>query len=332
MALNSKEYILAITGATGHLGTVILLQALERGFKVRASFRTWKPEIEHENLTWVKGDLSVDSLKELLASANAVIHCAAKISIDGDRDGSVKQTNIQGTRNVLEACLDCPGIRVVHVSSTHAVVEEGKDDLFDEGRPLKSADYAAYDYSKAESERVVHEFIKEHKLHAVIVRPSSIVGPPDFRPSILGASLLDLYLGKLPALTSGGYDFVDVRDVASSCLTAIEKGRTGETYLLTGTFHELKSMGDMIRELGGAKTPRIIPINWLLPLAPAVGLFSKLQGRSSPFTREGLLTLRNAHPNMSHEKARAELNHRPRETKEALQDLVAWWKSKNMIP
>jgi dihydroflavonol-4-reductase len=329
--MNSNENTLAITGATGHLGTTILLQALEKGIKVRAAFRSWKPDIQHENLSWIKGDLSVDSIRELLASANAVIHCAAKISIDGDRDGSVKQTNVQGTRNVFEACLQCPGIRIVHVSSTHAIIEEGKDELFDESRPLKSAKYAAYDYSKAESERVVHEFIAAHKLHIVIVRPSSILGLPDYRPSLLGTALLDLYKGKLPALTSGGYDFIDVQDVASSCLTAIDQGRSGETYLLTGTFHELKALGDMIRELGGARTPMIIPINCLLPLAPIVGLFSKLRGKTSPFTRESLLTLRNAHPNMSHEKAQTELNHRPREIKEVVQDLIAWWKSNNMI-
>lgn len=326
-----KNKIVAITGATGHLGTAIVLLALDRGFKVRALYRSTKPNIEHEDLTWFKGDLSVSSLELFLASANAVIHCAAKISVHGDPDGSVKQTNIGGTTNLMEAAQSIPSIRIVHVSSTHAATEFPKDEDYNEERALKSEDSAAYDFSKAQSERVVNDWVQNKNANALIVRPSSMLGQPDLRPSLLGTALLDLYKGKLPALTSGGYDFVDVRDVAAACLNAVTMGRPGETYLLTGKYYDLHELSNVIHELGGAKPPRVIKITWLLPLLPLVNLYAKITRKSAPFTREGLVTLQNAHPNMSHEKAKTELRYNPRNIESSVQDLIDWWKEQKLI-
>jgi dihydroflavonol-4-reductase len=325
-----KDQIVAITGATGHLGTAIVLLALDRGFKVRALYRNGKPGIEHENLSWIKGDLSVASLELFLASANAIIHCAAKISIHGDADGSVKLTNIGGTKNLMEAARSNPTLRIVHVSSTHAATEFPQDEVYNEERPLKSEDAAAYDFSKAESERIVNEYVQNTNANALIVRPSSMLGPPDLRPSLLGAALLGLYKGELPALTSGGYDFVDVRDVAAACLNAVTMGRAGETYILTGRYYDLHELSQLIHELGGSKPPRIIKITWLLHLLPFVNLYSRITGKAAPFTREGLVTLQNGH-NMSHEKAKRELRYNPRNIESSVQDLIEWWKDQNLI-
>lgn len=322
---------IAVTGASGHLGTAITLEALSRGLKVRAGYSSYKPDIEHENLTWVKGDLSPGPLNELFSGVEGIIHSAAKISVHGDRDGSVKKTNVDGTANVIEACRQLESHRLVHVSSSSTLEEYPHDQPFDETRPLKGPDASAYEYSKALSEKLVLEAVRSEQLNAVIVRPSGMFGPPDLRQSKIGSMLLEIYLGKMPALISGGYDFVDMRDVAIGTVNALTQGQSGETYLLTGYYLELKTIANLLHSIGGAKVPITIPVSLLMTLLPLVRLFSYFTGSADSFTKEGLSTFRDGHPAMSSDKARTELGYQPRPINESLLDLLSWWKETGLV-
>lgn len=319
----------AVTGGSGHLGTAIILEALARGLTVYAGYSSYKPDIQNPRLTWVQGDLSIDPLEKLLGDAQAVIHTAAKVSVHGDKDGSVMKTNLEGTRNLLDVCRSRPGIRLIHVSSAGCVMEKPRETPFDETRPLKTADYPPYDYSKALAETQVLKHVMEHQLDAVIVRPSGIFGQPDLRGSIITTMMKEIFHGKLPVLISGGYDLVDVRDVATGTLNAMTMGQKGETYLLCGTYQTLKELSVKLQALGGAKAPVCIPISLVIALLPLVRLFSKLSGSGDSFTREGLIIFRDGHPNMNCAKAQRELDYHPRPIEQSLQDLITWWQNKH---
>lgn len=316
----------AVTGGSGHLGTAVILEALARGLTVYAGYSSYKPKIENSRLTWFQGDLGTTPLEKLLGDAQAVIHTAARISVHGDKDGSVMKTNVEGTRNLLDLCRARNNIRLVHVSSAGCVVEKPSNTVFDESRPLKGAGAPAYDYSKALAEELVRQYVRDHDVDAVIVRPSGIFGQPDLRGSIISTMMKEIYMGKLPVLISGGYDLVDVRDVAIGTLNAMTMGRKGETYLLSGLYQTLKDLAHKLEKLGGAKAPPCIPVSLVIALLPLVRLFSRLSGSGDSFTREGLTIFRDGHPNMDSGKARKELDYQPRPIEDSLHDLVSWWR------
>lgn len=318
---------IAITGGSGHLGTAVILEALARGLTVYAGYSSYKPDIEDPRLTWFQGDLGPGPLEQLLGDAQAVVHTAAKVSVHGDRDGSVMKTNVEGTRNLLELCRARGNVRLVHVSSAGCVMEKPRETPFDESRPWKTAQHPAYDYSKALAEELVLKYVRDEKLDAVIVRPSGIFGQPDLRGSIISTMMKEIFLGKLPVLISGGYDLVDVRDVAIGTLNAVTMGRSGETYLLCGTYQTLKDLSIKLEKLGGARAPICIPVSLVIALLPIVRLFARLSGSGDSFTREGLIIFRDGHPNMDCSKAGRELDYHPRPIEDSLHDMVSWWRS-----
>lgn len=322
----SSVQTVAVTGASGHLGTGIVLAALGRGLKVRAGYASYKPDIEHESLTWVKGGLDPEPLQELLAGADAVVHSAAKISVHGDPDGSVMRTNVGGTQNVIDACLAAGNIRLVHLSSATVLEEYPHDQPFDENRPFKGPETSAYEYSKVLSEELITKEVRERGLNAIIARPSGMFGPPDLRDSKIGSLLMELYRGDAPMLLSGGYDLVDMRDVAEAIINGLTQGRPGEAYLLTGNYLTLKAMCKHLQQHGGAKAPMVISVNLLLMLYPLVAMIFKLTKSGESFTKEGLRTFKDGHPAMSSQKAMDELGFAPRPLQDSVRDLVSWWK------
>jgi len=318
---------IAITGASGHLGTAIVNELLNKdGIEVTAQYHTQHPPISGSNLTWIQGDLSKSSLEELIKNSDYVIHCAALISISGPQNGKVHETNVNGTKRVVEMCIENKVKRLVHVSSTHALQEIPADEVYDEKRPYKTAIDFAYDFSKARAEKYVLEIVRSGRLDALIVRPSSMLGPCDYKPSLLGAAIWDISKRKVPAMVKGGYNFVDVRDVAKAVVNSIEKGVKGESYNLTGTYFEMKDLANIISSIAGVKPPRIIVPNFVIQVAiPFIALQMKLTKKQPKFTKESILVLKHGHRMMSNEKAKTILGLKTRPIEESLRDLLRWF-------
>jgi dihydroflavonol-4-reductase len=318
--------VVAITGGSGHLGCSVINELLkDDDTLIRAQYRSFLPPIKSSRLSWFKGDLSLESLNSLIEDTTVVIHSAARISIDGDRDGSVHKTNVEGTQNVIDACLRNGGTRLIHISSTHALQEFPHDEPFDEERPYKTSNNLAYDFSKAEGERLVKQAVAQDKLDAVILRPASLIGPPDYNLSLLGKAIWQFSKGKLPAVVTGGYSFVDVRDVARSVVSAIDNGVTGESYNLTGTYMQIGDVAKIAAKVGGSHPPFATLPHWVLkPFIPIIKLYSLATGAALPFTKDSLSILKNAHPNMVYTKAKNQLNHSPRPVKTTIEDLIKW--------
>jgi len=316
---------IAITGGSGHLGTGIILRLLERGFAVVAQYRTYKPTIQNQNLQWIKGNLSdVEHLKELVTGCEAVIHCAGLISIGNKTYAELDETNISGTANVIGACIENGNTRLIHISSSNAVEEFSENGVFTEDQKYKLDKSFGYQTTKAMAEIMVLSAIKEEGLDAVILRPTAIVGPPDFRHSLMGQTILDFVHKKFPILTTGGYDIVDLRDVAESAINSIELGKKGEVYLLGGHYVTVTELAKLSNP---SYNPALIPIHVLLAFLPFINLYQKIFNTNLPITRESLLTLKNAPKKVDSSKAKRVLKHNPRPVKETITDLTTWFKT-----
>ncbi len=324
---------IAVTGAGGHIGNVICRRLIEQGYQVRAMCHSFRKSLLDLDIELVDGDiLNLADVTTLVTGCDAVFHCAGIISISGDPDGTVYKTNTEGPRNILKACLDTGVRRIIHISSVHAVAELPHTTPYDESRPYKTALDPAYDYSKACGEQMLLEGSANTAIEIIILRPSSVLGPFDFKPSLLGAALLDFYFQKIPFLPQGGYDFVDVRDVANAAVNALQMGRSGEIYILSGSYYTFRKFAKVIKKVTGKKVPqRVIPYRWLKALLPLVSMWSKWTGSSPAFTRESIDIIHNGHPHMNHSKAKKELHFSARSLEESLLDYYTWQKESGKI-
>ncbi|MCA9696930.1 MAG: NAD-dependent epimerase/dehydratase family protein, partial [Myxococcales bacterium] len=209
-----------VTGANGHLGANVVRALIERGDRVKVLVHRSSAALAELGNAVELVDGSViepASLRAAFTGADRVYHLAAVISLAGDGDGRMERVNVGGTAHVAQACREASVERLVHVSSVHAYAQDPLDAILDETRPQVAAGGAgvsAYDRSKARSEAIV----REAGLDAVIVNPTGVLGPVDFGPSRMGKLICDLAGGRMPALLEGGFDFVDVRDVATGVL------------------------------------------------------------------------------------------------------------------
>lgn len=322
------QITIAVTGASGHIGNVVCRQLIEKGFRVRALCRSDTRALEGVNVEIVPGNvLDPASLEKLVEGCDAVIHCAAIISINGDPNGMVFKTNTEGPANVLAAAARAGLRRMIHVSSVHAVEELPHNQPFNEQRPYKKAGAYPYDYSKAVGEQVLCGHAGGPEI--IIVRPSAVIGPFDFKPSELGAAMVRFMRRQIPALPEGGYNFVDVRDVASSIINALETGKSGQVYHLTGTYYSMKNFAQLFQKVTGIKTTRrVLPYRLMRPMARFMEGWAKMTGTPPLFTREAIDAVKNGHPDMDNSKAVRELGHQCRPLEESIRDFYKWYQNK----
>ena len=312
---------ISITGASGHLGSCLIQMLLQEGYFVNALYYQFKPTIHHPNLQWIKGDiLSSESLDELLLNSSLIIHSASVISIGNIDEQTVYKTNVKGTEAVINSCLKHHA-KLIYISSSAAVMETKEDEVFDENRPYKSKSDFIYSWTKALSEKKVLTATNENNLDAIIIRPSAIVGPPDFKPSLFGKTILAIADRKIPAITDGGYNLIDVRDLSQTIINSITKGVSREVYLVSGTYYSMKQIANAIRP---ENRLFIIPLNILLLILPIITFYSRFFSLHLPITRESLITLKNAPKQMDCTKAKNNLNHTIRPLSETIKDLLLW--------
>ena len=321
-----------VTGASGHVGANLVRTLLAQNRPTRALVHTHRRALEELDIECFKGDIcNLNSLLRVFQGADVVYHLAADVSILPDQWPSLEAVNIFGTRNVVEACLKCGVRRLVHFSSIQAVTRKSKGAPIDESCPLvDSPKWPPYDRSKAAGEREVLKGI-EKGLDAVIIRPTAIVGPHDYRPSSFGEAIMAFARGQLPALVEGGFDWVDVRDVASGAIYAEERALTGARYMLSGHWVPLRRVAALAEEITGIPAPRFVLPLWLARFgAPLFTGFDRLMGREPLFTSASMRAL-GSHQNISHDKAARELGYQPRPFEETFTDTMRWFAEKGLI-
>ena len=233
---------------------------------------------------------------------------------------------------MLEVCKQQNIKKLIHISSVHAVLELPHETPFDETRSYKQKGSFAYDYSKATGEQIILNAIKKNEIEGFVLRPSSIVGPHDYKPSELGKALLDFYKQKIPALPEGGYNFIDIRDISKAVVESIDKGKNGEIYLLSGKYYSLKELASIIQKVSEKKMPKRITPFWLLKsVLPFIKLYSKISGGAPLFSIESISALKYGHPNMANTKAQQEFGLQIRPLEETIADYFEWQKKQKVI-
>jgi dihydroflavonol-4-reductase len=323
---------ISISGASGHIGANMIRELLKEGHSLKVLYYHDDRAFAGLNIERVKGDLlDRSTIDELVRDSEIVMHLAAQISISGDKDGHVFRINTEGPRNVCEACLTHGVKRMVHFSSIHAFSAKPFEGILDENRKMVDDSAYRYDFSKATGENIVMDYVKKG-LDAVVLNPTSVIGPLDYKPSLMGQVMLRLYNRQLPALVKGGFDFVDVRDVAKAAINAISKGRKGEKYLLSGTWKNISELAVMVEKVTGMKAPAYICPNWLAKLGlPFLNAWAKVSSSQPLYTKESLHVLINAHRNISNQKAKDDLGFNPRPLEDTITDIFTWFKENGYI-
>jgi dihydroflavonol-4-reductase len=320
--------LVAVTGAAGHVGANLVRSLLAEGYRVRALVREHDSAIDGLPVDIVRADvLDPGTLAPALAKVDIVFHLAAKISAGWESPASVSRVNVEGTRNVVEACLAMAVRRLVHFSSVQVFAPVAGATIFDESCPLvRPADRhrGVYDHSKADADRIVLGALGRG-LDPVILHPTAVLGPFDFQPSAMGQVLRALALGRVPALiTQACQDFVDPRDVAAAAITAARRGGRGERYLLSGTRLALVELARLWAGVTGRRAPRLaVPMALARLAAPFAPAWARWRGRRPLFTPESLRMLRDFVPG-DRGKAERELAYQPRPIEQTLRDTWAW--------
>lgn len=324
--------VVVVTGAAGHVGANLVRALLARGQSVRALVHHNRRALEGLDIEEVPGDLEdPDSLRRAFTGAEIVYHAAAYISIESHEWRHLEAVNILGARNVVDACLRCEVRRLVHFSSIEALVDKPLHAPVDESRPLvESRQYPPYARSKASGEKEVRQGIARG-LDAVILYPTAIIGPHDYRLGFPNAGFLAIFEGRLWALIEGGFDWVDVRDVVRGALQAAAHAPAGGRYLLSGHWASLRELAELAKEIRGVQVPRLVFPMWLARIgAPFATALAHINGRRPLVTSAALKPLR-ANPNISHARATRDLDYEPRSLKETAIDTWGWFEQSGLL-
>lgn len=323
----------AVTGATGHIGNVLVRELLRRGERVRVLLHSKNTQsIDGLEVEKVRCDVrDFNSLVKAFKGSDIVFHIAGTISLLHGHRELIHQVNVVGTQNVVNACLELGIKRLVYTSSIHAILEPPPGVVIDETLPFDPYQ-ALGDYGSSKTKACLEVLRGVGKgLDAVIVFPTGLVGPYDFKPSRMGQFLLDFAKKKLIASIDGAYDFVDVRDVALGHILACEKGRVGEGYILSGERITIKELIVLFEEVTGVRAPRFkIPITLAKILTLFTPLYYNITGREPRLTRYAILTLI-SNSFISNKKARCELGYSPRPIRESIKDAFEWFKENDRL-
>ncbi len=323
---------IAVTGASGHIGVNLCQELIQHGHSVKALIHKNDHGIKELPLECVPGDLTdASSLSQLVRGVEVVFHLAAVISIQVRNRKELFEKNVRGTENVLNAAQKEGVRRLIHFSSIHALVQEPFDRILDEGRSLALKDRVDYSRSKALSELVVQEAVKEG-LDAVILNPTAVIGPFDYAPSLLGRALILMYRGKIPALISRGYDWIDVRDVAKAAVVSVEKGEKGERYILSGHWKTLSELAELTYKISGDRYKKLTCSLKLARIGlPFLKLYCRLNSTQPLYTKDSLKILQTGHNRVSCEKARKRLGFYPMPIEETLRDTFDWFRANGFL-
>jgi dihydroflavonol-4-reductase len=325
-----------VTGATGFVGSAVARALLKHGRKVRVLVR---PTADAANLR----DLAVErcpgaledpaSLDAALSDCGALFHVAADYRLWVPRPEAMYRANVGGTQALMQAALARKVERVVYTSSVAVLGLLPGGVPADETTPSALDDMIGpYKRSKFMAEEIVRGMVATQGLPAVIVNPSTPIGPSDVKPTPTGRMIIEAASGRMPLFVDTGLNLVHVDDVAAGHLLAEERGRVGERYILGGENLTLREILRGIAALVGRKPPRwSLPIAALMPLAAGADLVARVTGKEPFVTRDGLRLARKI-MFFTSEKAVSELNYAPRPVEDALADAVIWFRRAGLVP
>ena len=326
--------LVLVTGVSGFVGSAVARAFARAGYRVRGMARATSGRT---NLAAFPGEvvtgdmLDRASVARALDGAAALAHVAADYRLWARDPGQIIRHNREGTATVMAAALAAGTPRIVYTSSVATIAPDPARPATEE-RPLGEADaIGAYKRSKVVAERLVERMVAEQALPAVIVNPSTPIGPRDVKPTPTGRILVEAANGRMPAFVETGLNLVHVDDVADGHVRALEQGRIGRRYILGGDDVTLSALLHDVAVLVGRTPPRTrLPIAPLVPFAWGAEALARLTGREPMLTRDALKMARH-HMFFSSARAMAELGYRPRPYLAGVADALGWFREQGMI-
>jgi len=318
--------MIVITGASGLVGGNLVRALLAQERQVRALVHHDRRALDGLDAETVSADITDPaSLERAFRGAQVVYHLASSISIRMDNWEELQRVNVEGTRNVVEACLRCRVEMLVYFSSIHAYQQEPFNLPLDEDRALLTDKrIPPYERSKAAAESIARQ-APERGIPTVIIVPTAILGPHDFRPSYFGQALRLLARGRIPALVRGGYDWVDVRDVVNGAMQAERLAPSGGRYILSGHWRSLRDVAQVTAEITGRPATKFVVPIWLAELfQPVMARLAQING-SQPIYTVAMLNALRSNRQISHARATKDLGYAPRPFEQTLNDTLDWF-------
>lgn len=325
--------MIVVTGASGLVGGNLVRALLAGGRPVRALVHHDRRALDGLEAETIPADLTNPaSLDQAFEGAEVVYHLASSISIRMDNWEELEQVNVRGTQNVVEACLRRGVEKLIYFSSIHAYQQEPLDLPLDEDQPLMSDEHIPpYERSKAAAERIARQ-APERGLATVIIIPTAILGPYDFRPSYLGQALRLLSRGHIPALVHGGYDWVDVRDVVDGAMQAERQAPSGSRYILSGHWRSLRTLAQVTADITGKSAPGFVLPIWLAELfQPVMARLARING-AQPLYTKAMLNALHSNQQISHSRATKDLGYAARPFEQTLKDTLHWFAQQHGEP
>ncbi len=324
-----------VTGATGFVGSAVARTLLARGHALRLLAR---PNGDRRNVDGldaelVEGDLTDPaSMRRALEGCGALFHVAADYRLWVPDPEAMMRANVEGTRALMIAAQEAGVERIVYCSSVAALGLVGDGTVANELTPVhEDKIVGVYKLSKYRAEQAVLSLVRDRRLPAVIVNPSTPIGPRDIKPTPTGAMIRDAAAGRMPAYVDSGLNLVHVDDVAEGHALAFERGEIGERYILGGEDRSLKDLFGLVSDIAGVKAPRIeLPRQLLYPVAVASEILARRAGIEPRVTRD-TLAMSKKKMFFSSDKAKQALGYAPRPAREAVRDAVNWFRANGMI-
>jgi dihydroflavonol-4-reductase len=318
-----------LTGSTGFVGSAVARKLVAEGFRVRALARPGSPRfhLDGVDLEFIDGDMrDAASVRRGMAGARYVFHVAADYRLWARDRGEIVANNVEGTRIIMQEALHAGVERVVYTSSVATLGLRADGTAADESVPLAVEEgIGAYKRSKVAAERLVEAMVANDALPAVIVNPSTPIGPRDVKPTPTGRIIVEAARGRMPGFVDTGLNLVHVDDVADGHLAALRRGAIGERYILGGEDVTLAAMLADIAHLVGRRPPRLrLPRAVVVPIAYMAEAAAWITGREPFATLDGL-RMSEHRMFFTAAKATRDLGFRARPYREALADAIEWF-------
>lgn len=321
--------MIAVTGATGLIGSSVVRQLLNSGKSVRVLVRKGSnmSNVSGLDVEVFEGDLEdASSLAPFVSGCEGLFHLAANYKLWTKNPDELFRVNCDGSKMIILAAAEAGVQRIIYTSSvaTLGVVEGGEGN---EETPVSFSDMTGvYKQSKFRAEQLVMALFVDEKIPVVIVNPTTPVGPRDVRPTPTGRMILEASLGRIPAYVETGLNIVHVDDVAAGHLLAYENGILGEKYILGGDNIEFSEILTQIAEISGHSKPKIkLPHNLVLPVGYLIEFFSRVFDLHDPFITVDGINMAKKKMFFSSEKAKKQLGYKSRPSTEALKDAISWF-------
>ena len=323
-----------ITGSSGHVGSNLIRELTKQNYKIRCiDFDGDHRAYEGFDVEIIKGDITErDSLVPIFKDVDIVFHTAALINLDRRYRDQIRLVNVSGTENVCQASLNAGVKKLIHFSSVDAFYRFPiEEPLLEDRKLIDDPNAVPYDLSKADGQKIVIDYCKKG-LDASIIHPTSIVGPNDFKPGLPMQEMVNLANGKRKVLPNWGYNFVDVRDLCTTAISAVSKGKTGQNYIVGGEYHMYSYIAELMEEqLGRTVLLGTIPnfVSYLgLPYEYIKSLITK---KPRVLTVDTLHTGKTGNKVVPSTLARSELGHKPRPLEETIHDMVSFFQKRGLI-